>query len=46
LVDERSVIQDSAGAFQLSIIGYARYLPRISALRQLKQATAFLSDVN
>jgi len=34
LVDEGSVVREGADAFQFSIIGYARYLQRINALRQ------------
>jgi len=34
LVDERSVVRQSANAFQFSIIGYARYLQHINAARQ------------
>ena len=34
LVAEGSVVREGAGAFQFSIIGYAKYIPRLSALRE------------
>jgi len=39
LVAEGSVLRNSAGLFQFSQGGYAKYLPRIKALRTLKSST-------
>lgn len=36
LVAEGSVLRDSTGHFQLLATGYAKYLPRIQALRALR----------
>lgn len=41
LVDERSVVCEGAATFQFSVIGYARYLPRLIALRQASWTPSF-----
>lgn len=40
LVAEGSVLRNSAGLFRFSQSGYAKYLPRIKALRALKSKGA------